>query len=167
MIVSEVAKKYLGQTEKPKNTGFNDAVFNAKMAAVGFISGHAWCAYFAELVFKEALPQLYKDLDKLFSAGTIQTYRNFKEAGYPTSIRPKVDDLVIWQSYKDGKALTTGHAGIVSFADLDGWHFRSIEGNTSDEKSREGYIVAEHERSVLAEVKNGLKVLGFITILPK
>lgn len=167
MIVTEIARKYLGETEKPRNSGFNDAVFEAKMAAVGFVSGHAWCAYFAELVFKEAFPQMSRELNMLFSAGTVQTYRNFLMAGYPTSLKPKVDDLVIWQSYRDGKALSTGHAGIVSRADLDGWHFRSIEGNTSDEKSREGYIVAEHERSVLATVRNGLKVLGFVTIRPK
>lgn len=165
MVVSEVARKYIGQTEKPGNAGFNDAVFEAKMAAVGFISGHAWCSYFAELVFKEALPHKFAELDKLFSAGTIQTYRNFKEAGYPVSLTPKVDDLVIWQNYKNNKPLMTGHAGIVSFSAVDGWHFRSIEGNTSKGKSREGFIVAEHERSVLRDVKNGLKVLGFITIL--
>lgn len=164
MIVTEIARKYIGQTEKPQNAGFNDAVFQAKMAAVGFVSGHAWCAYFTELVFKEAFPQLHKELDKLFSASTITTYRNFRDAGYPISTRPKVDDLVIWQNYVDGKPQLTGHAGVVSWADVDGWHFRSIEGNTNDVGGREGYIVAEKKRSVLAKVDKGLKVLGFITI---
>lgn len=164
MIVTEVAKKYIGETETPRNSGFNNSIFEAKMVAVGFQEGHAWCAYFTELVFKEAYPQFAKELDKLFSASTIATFRNFKNAGYRISLEPQPDNLVIWQNYKDGVPQATGHAGIVSWVDIDKWHFRSIEGNTSSKGVREGYIVGEQSRKVLANVNDGLKVLGFITI---
>lgn len=163
MRPSEIALKYLGQTEKPGNAGFNDPDFEQRMKEVGFVKGHAWCAYFQELVFKEAYPEKFDELDKLFSGSTVQTFRNFQDAGYIIGNVPQIDTLVIWQMQKDGKPQWTGHAGIVSKV-ISSWEFESVEGNTSDAKSREGYIVAVHSRKVLAEVKNGLKVLGFIKV---
>lgn len=163
MTPSEVARQYIGQTEKPGNMGFNDVVFEKKMEEVGFVKGHAWCAYFAELVFKEAFPEKFDELDKLFSGSTIQTFRNFRDAAYPIGYVPVVNHLVIWQRYLDGQPQPTGHAGVVSEVKST-WEFKSIEGNTNDQGGREGYIVAEHERKVLAEVKTGLKILGFIQI---
>lgn len=163
MTPSEIARKYLGQTEKPMNGGFTDAYFEKKMQEVGFVKGHAWCSYFMELVFIEALPERDFQLSKLFSGSTIQTFRNFRDAAYPIGNVPVKDHLVIWQRYVNGQPTPTGHTGVVSEV-MSTWEFKSIEGNTNDAKGREGYIVAEHERKVLAEVKNGLKVLGFVQI---
>lgn len=163
MSPSEIALKYLGQTEKPANSGFSDQDFEVKMKQVGFVKGHAWCAYFAELVFKEAFPEKFRELDKLFSGSTIQTFRNFRDAAYLIGYAPQPNTLVIWQSMKDGQPQPTGHAGIVVRVKST-WEFDSVEGNTSDAKSREGYIVAKHERKIYADVQDGLKVLGFIQI---
>lgn len=163
MTVVEIATKYIGQTEKPGNMGFNDDHFEAKMKAVGFVKTHAWCAYFAELCFKEAFPEKFQELDRLFSAGTIQTFRNFKDAAYLIGNVPHAGNLVIWQNMKEGKPLTTGHAGIVAEA-IDQDDFWSIEGNTNDAGGREGYIVAKRMRKVIPNVQNGLKILGFIQI---
>lgn len=162
MTPVEVAKKYIGQTEKPKNSGFTDAEFEKKMYNVGFEKGHAWCAYFQELVFKEAYPEKFEELNKLFSGSTIQTFNNFAKAGYPVSYVPEVGALVIWQMVKEGKPQVTGHAGIVSEVTPEG--FKSIEGNTAQGGVREGFIVAEHNRKVLANVKVGLRIMGFIKI---
>jgi hypothetical protein len=162
MGVVETAKKYLGQTEKPNNQGFNDLEYETKMIAVGFQKGQAWCSYFAELVFKEAYPDKFEELDKLFSASAVQTFKNFTDAKYKVSTTPVVGALVIWQYYENGKPGWTGHAGIVSKR-LSDSSFQSIEGNTNDNGGREGYIVAEKTRST-GKKKNGLNVLGFITI---
>lgn len=163
MSPSEIALTYLGQTEKPKNSGFSDAAFEKKMHEVGFVTGHAWCSYFCELVFKEAYPEKFEELNKMFSGSTIQTFRNFRDAAYPTGNIPRVNHLAIWQMYKEGKAQPTGHAGIVVSV-LDTWQFDSVEGNTSGAGSREGWIVARQHRKVLASVANGLKILGFVQI---
>lgn len=163
MRPSEVAKNYLGQTEKPKNSGFHDSDFERKLRRVGFDTGHAWCCYFAELVFKEAYPEKFAELDVMFSGSTVQTFQNFKNAAYPISYAPQIDHLVIWQIMYKGKPQTTGHAGIVSSV-TDTWQFKSVEGNTNDTKVREGYIVAEHNRKVLADVQSGMKILGFVQI---
>ena len=165
MRPSEIAEKYLGQTEKPGNMGFTDADFERKMNEVGFQKTHAWCAYFAELVFKEAYPEKFTELDKLFSASAVQTFRNFYNAAYLVGYAPQKDTLVIWQKQVEGKPHWSGHAGIVTDVKST-WEFTTIEGNTNDGGGREGYIVAKHERKLYAEVKNGLKVLGFIQINP-
>lgn len=163
MRPSEVALQYLGQTEKPKNSGFNDAEFERRMKEVGFVSGHAWCSYFVELVFKEAYPEKFEELDRLFSGSTVHTFRNFREAAYPIGYVPQIDTLVIWQSIKEGKPQPTGHAGIV-VGMKSTWEFESVEGNTSGGGSREGWIVARQSRKVFERVDTGLKVLGFIQI---
>lgn len=164
MTPAQVALQYIGQTELPKNSGFTDKDFERKMREVGFNEGLAWCAFFTELVFKEAFPEKFFELDKLFSGSTIQTFENFQDEGYPISYAPRINNLVIWRSMKDGKPQPTGHAGIVVSV-KDTWQFESVEGNTTGvTKSRDGYIVAKHERKVLADVQNGLKILGFIQI---
>lgn len=163
MTPSEVALKYIGQTEKPGNMGFNDASFETRMKLVGFQKSHAWCCYYVELVFKEAYPERFEELDKLFSAGTIQTFKNFRDAAYLIGNVPHENNLVIWQSYKDGKALTTGHAGIVATVQST-WEFQSVDGNTNSHGGREGFEVALQSRKILANVKTGLKLLGFIQI---
>lgn len=163
MTPSEVAKKYIGQTEKPGNMGFNDKEFDKKMGQVGFVKGHAWCAYFCELVFKEAYPEKSSELDKLFSGSTIKTFQNFRDAAYLIGNIPQPNTLVIWQTMKEGKPQATGHAGIVTKV-LDKERFESVEGNTNSTGGREGFEVALKQRKVSASVANGLKVLGFIQI---
>lgn len=163
MKVIEVAESYIGKTEKPSNSGFNDEVFERKMKEVGFEKGHAWCCYFAELCFKEAYPEKKAELDKLFSASTVQTFANFKKK-FPKKIfkTPVAGSLVIWQTQKNGVPQWSGHAGICSQV-IDTNTFKSIEGNTNDGGGREGYIVARKTRKV-QQVKNGLQILGFIKI---
>lgn len=161
--VVQIAEKYIGQTEKPGNAGFNNAEFEAKMKAVGFEKGHAWCAYFAELVFKEAYPEKAKELNKLFSASAVKTLENFRNADYLINELPREGSLVIWQLMKDGKPQWQGHAGICGKV-TDGWIFESYEGNTNDSGGREGYIVAKRQRKTIKEVKDGLKIIGFVQI---
>lgn len=164
MTPSENAITYLGEMEKPGNSGFIDHEFEAEMREEGWQKGWAWCSVFCKVVFKNCYPERSAELDKMFSPSTIQTFKNFRDAAYPIGNIPRVNSLVIWQSYKEGKALTTGHAGIVVSV-LDTWQFDSIEGNTTKGNgSREGLIVAINHRKVLSSVANGLKVLGFVQI---
>lgn len=166
----EVALQYVGQKELPGNMFDPNSDFGKKMKAVGHQDGNAWCALFTELVFKEAYPEKFKELDKLFSASAVQTYKNFTHKenglGYSENQLPEVGNLVIWQMIKEGVPQWQGHAGIVHSVEKhpNNWIFKSIEGNTNEQGSREGVTVAIKERRVLAKVWNGLKVLGFIRI---
>lgn len=162
--VVETALKYVGQKEMTGNVFSNDSDFGKKLHAVGQKDGDPWCALFCELVFKEAYPERFAELDKLFSASAVQTYKNFtRGGGYMENNLPKEANLVIWQMYKDGKPQWQGHAGIV-YQLKSTWEFTSIEGNTNEAGSREGVTVAIKDRKVLKDVWNGLKVLGFIQI---
>lgn len=161
MNVIEIAKSYIGETEKPNNAGFNDQLFQKKMEEVGFIKGQAWCSYFAELCFKEANQKDWWKLEALFNASAVKTFDNFKKAEYKISDKPFVGALVIWQQQKAGKPQWQGHAGIV--VEASGDTFKSVEGNTNDGGGREGYIVALKNRKV-QKVTNGLQTLGFIKI---
>lgn len=158
-----IARKYLGKTEKPGNAGFHDAEFERKMTEVGFMKTHAWCAYFAELVAKEAIPAKFAEFDRLFSGSAVTTFNNFMNAGYKASSFPQVGNLVIWQRFNDGKAHWSGHAGIVDEV-ISPTQFVSIEGNTNDRGGREGYIVAPHVRLTHSKPKFGLHLKGFIDL---
>lgn len=151
----EIAKKYLGMKEELGNKFDPKSPLGKILKDAGHKDGEAWCALFTEAVFVEKLREL-------FSSSTVQTFHNFKDAGYEISDVPKVGSLVIWQRYKDGKATWAGHAGIVTKVNSDG-SFVSIEGNTNSAGSREGDSVQEKVRKNI-RTDNGLNILGFIRI---
>ena len=151
----EIASKYLGQKEKKGNDFDEDTPLGKILKAAGHIDGQAWCAYFAVSIFVETLRAF-------FSASTVQTFHNFKNAGYEISDIPKVGYLVIWQTYKQGVAQWSGHCGIVTKV-VDETTFVSIEGNTAESGGREGNSVQEKVRTT-TRTENGLNVLGFIKI---
>lgn len=157
------AFEYLGQEEIKGNMGFKDPVFNDKMNSVGMVDGYAWCCLFTELcwveAYKEFNPEVLPLLAKEFTAGTVRTFRHFKSLGW-TSKTPEAGDIVIWQSYKSGRAKTSGHAAIV--IEVNDNSLKTIEGNTNDKGGREGYIVAEKNRTIDFDNDNGLRMLGFI-----
>lgn len=157
----EIALKYVGQQEEVNNSGFKDENFEARMDAVGWKVGQPWCAYFVELVWKEAFPEL-KSIKDLFDASAVKTYSNFYKS--PCFICDKIPEpgaIVIWQNYLDNKPQWTGHAGIVESAKTD--LIYTIEGNTNSQGGREGIEVSRKKRPLAFEPKNkGLILLGFI-----
>ena len=155
--VVEIARKYLGQTEISGNKGFNDKVFEKRMKDVGWLPGLAWCSFLGEMIWREAYPFFSKDFDKLFSGSATTTYKNFEQAGWPVGQVPKVGALVVWRLGTGWQ----GHLGVVTTENIKS--FTSVEGNTNDGKSREGYIVAEHPHIISKTLKpNGLNLVGFV-----
>ena len=162
------ARLFLGQKEISGNLGFEDSYFTRLMEEVGWQKGQAWCAYFTELVWKYAYRnynrKLISILDKLFSAGAVKTYTNFKNSDFTVNKTPVIGAVVIWQYYKDNKPHWSGHAGIVTkvYSD-DSDFFETIEGNTNSKGGREGIEVSKKERSLSFEPKHrGLALRGFI-----
>ena len=159
--VVEIANSYVGEREKLNNSGFIDSEFEERMDKVGWKTGQAWCAYFSELVWKEAYPD-NKELDKLFSAGAVATYTNFAASkNFVCDKVPEAGAVVIWQYYKNGMPHWSGHAGIVEF--IEGNTIHTIEGNTNAAGGREGIEVAKKIRPLDFEPKDkGLVLKGFI-----
>ncbi len=164
MTLTEVAKKYIGKTEKPSNSGWYDAEFERRMKEVGWLMGQAWCSYFVELCFKEAYPDKYKKVQNLFDASAVKTFSKFKAGGFTISQVPVENSIVIWQHYSKGVAGWQGHASVCIKA-IDAKTFKSIDGNTSGPSGnqREGFIVAEKTKTI-KKVDNGLNLLGFIVL---
>jgi len=172
----ETIKKYAllfdGVKEIGNNQGWEHVYFKELgmsfqelMETVGWKESHAWCAYFAELVWK--LGYAEKDstilplLNNLFSASAVQTWRNFKRSDFHCSQYPSVGAVAIWRMYNQGNPTRAGHAGIVTF--VQGKVFQTVEGNTNAKGSREGDQVAQKTRLVNYDKKdNGLNLLGFI-----
>jgi hypothetical protein len=158
----DIARKYLGQKELAGNVFTDQTELGRKLHEAGQKNGEAWCAYLQEAIFCEAFPEKNRELRKLFSASAVQTFKNFKEAGYDCHEKPRMGDLVIFQKFIDGKETWQGHAGLVISVNLNG-SFGTIEGNTNSDGGREGDTVAEKLRSNTKK-ENGLNVLGFVTI---
>jgi hypothetical protein len=163
MTLSEAARKDIGKKEKPGNLGFFDAQLENDMLSVGWHPGYAWCSSIQEKWVWEAYPDLKDKIKGLFVPSAVNTFRNLIRAGYSALKKPEVNALVYWQKYEDGKALWQGHAGIVSEV-INDTTFKSIEGNASYTGSRNGDGVYELTRMIKKEVRDGLKVIGFIML---
>ena len=161
--IVEIAKRYIGERETPNNSGFKDEIFQKKMEEVGWLKGQAWCSYAVELIWKEAMPEKFDELDKLCNASAVKTYSNFKKSeNFICDHIPEPGAIVIWQHYKNGLAEWMGHAGIV--ASVGEKTIITIEGNTNSKGGREGIEVAEKIRNLDFETegKTGLILKGFI-----
>jgi hypothetical protein len=109
--------------------------------------------------YTEFAPEMLPLLKEEFSAGTVRTFRHFKKLDWTSKV-PEEGDIVIWQTYRKGKAQSTGHAAIVM--EVNSRSIKTIEGNTNDIGGREGYTVATKNRSINFTNDNGLRMLGFI-----
>jgi hypothetical protein len=158
-------EKWVGINETGANKSFADKVFEDMLKKVGWISGQAWCMYFAKAVHWESFPKDRANIQKILRGGTQKSFNNAKndKTGTYTVItsgQPKLGDIAIWQNLKKP---SEGHAGIVikSFGDS----FETVEGNTNKEGSREGTSVLKKIRPLnygKTPSKSGLKLLGFI-----
>jgi len=164
-IIKE-ARKYMNFEETPNNSGFKNKKFESMMRKMGWKKYQSWCAYFTELIWRRAYAnaniKVDDELKRLFSASAVQTYKNFKSADYQISMKPWYGALVVWQKHKDGKQDWRGHIGIVT--KFNGDLFNSIEGNTNDGGSRNGYKVHEHVHQISLESERnyGLRLIGFV-----
>ena len=70
----EYARSFVGQKERPGNTGFQKVDFDNMMREQGFKPGFSWCAIFCKLVFAKFLD---KSFMPIFSPSAVKTYNNF------------------------------------------------------------------------------------------
>lgn len=166
--IKNLTKKHIGQEEIRGNKGFKDKEFEKRMKVVGWESGQAWCAYFCELMWRQAYRPFIKVYDKklakLFSASAVQTFDRFDESDrWVTNREPVIGAVVIWQHFDDGMPDWRGHAGIAISYLNDKGTFYSIEGNTNKSGGREGYVVVKKRHNISElEKENGLVLKGFI-----
>ncbi len=176
--IVNVGKKYIGQKELLNNSGFVDADFQRRMKEIGWSTGESWCAYFCELVWKEAYQtypiqnDISKELlDALFSGSATRTWQNFDKSQFKTRVKgdpkapiktPAFGALSVFRFGNDW----TGHMGICTgfepFLKANN-KFSDLEGNTNNDGSRNGFEVRVKERFTNnAFSPKGLNFIGFV-----
>lgn len=160
--IAVIAAGYVGQQEITGNKGFKNSAFQKKMQDCGWQIGQSWCAFFSELVWKEAFGKshpAYASLDRLFSPSAVSTYSNFKgSTTFKCGNTPKLGALVVWRQGNGWQ----GHIGIVESI-VDATTFRTVEGNTNSAGGREGIEVARKTRKLGLPFKSkGLNIIGFV-----
>jgi hypothetical protein len=155
------AKWYVGQMEKPGNSGFKDPSFEKEMVAAGWLKGDPWCATFQKMVFRKLFTgDLLAAVNHQFNASAKQTADRVKAAGvFETGTVPEPGAVVL---FLHGHG-PTGHAGMVETVDFKTNTMHCIEGNTNASGSREGNIVASKPRTITrAFSADGLNVYLYI-----
>jgi hypothetical protein len=159
----QIAVGYLGQSEQPK--GSNRGPFVAGcLSLVGLPEGYAWCQAFVYRCFHEAARQLnpratpgqLQQLARVVrTAGVLDCWNRTRALKITSADLVRQADRIqpgdqFIMRFKAG----TGHTGIVERVVGDVLH--TIEGNTNDEGSREGFEVARRERHISALKGGGI-----------
>lgn len=165
-VIKQEALRWQGVKEIGDNESFDNEEFQKLLEACGWNKSQAWCAYFCEMVWREAYKKLDKsydyELNILFSAGAIATYNNFRrDKDFVVDQTPEVGAIMIMQQYVKNKPDWRGHAGIV--IEVREGSVRTIEGNTNSQGGREGQYVAQKTRELnFTPGKNTLTLKAFI-----
>lgn len=130
-----VAITQLGVQEIPKNSNAGPAV-EKYLKSVGLGKGYAWCMAFVYWCTKESATQLGLLNPLSRTAGVLDMCNKEKDL---VVTDPQPGDIFIMDFGKG-----QGHTGIVEKVEKNLIH--TIEGNTNDEGSREGYEVCRRQR---------------------
>lgn len=164
MTISEAARVFVGMKELPNNKFDPKTELGKMIIAAGQKPGEAWCAYLAEGCAVKAFPEFEAQIRKEFSANSVQCFKNLVAAGHVVSAIPVPNSIAFMQKYVQGVPTSLGHTYIVE-KNLPGANFMhgTIEGNSTQQGSREGDLVANNTRPILHN-SDGLTTLGFIVL---
>lgn len=133
----EVAKAQLGKQEIPKGSNAGPDV-EKYLKSVGLGPGYSWCMALVYWCTNEAADSL-KLTNPLIRTGGVM--RQWNENTKLRVAVPRAGDVFIMDF---GKGL--GHTGFIER--VDGTALYTIEGNTNDDGSREGYEVCRRTRQM-------------------
>lgn len=143
------AQSQIGVQEVPKNSNSGEAV-EKYLKSVGLGKGYAWCMAFVYWSVKSASSQLGITNPLYKTGGVLDMYN--KEVDLRVS-KPQPGDIFIMDFGKG-----TGHAGFV-VALLPKGRLHTIEGNTNDDGSREGYEVAQRYDRKISQMKGFIRII--------
>ena len=146
----KIAQSQNGVQEVPRNSNAGAAV-ESYLKSVGLGKGYSWCMAFVYWSVKEAAKQLNTTSPLIKTAGVLRQWNEVNSKMKFTN--PKPGDIFIMDY---GKGL--GHAGFVVEV-LSNGNLKTIEGNTNDEGSREGYEVCYRTRKK-SQIKGYIRILN-------
>lgn len=141
-ILSEKALEMMaaevGEQEVPKGSNWGPAV-QKYLASVGINFPAAWCMACVYWCFSESAKRTGLT-NTLYKTGGVQKQWNMRRVVHQKNT-PQPGDVFIMLF---GKGL--GHTGMVER--VEGDYIHTIEGNSNDEGSREGYEVCRNKRKI-------------------
>lgn len=132
----EIAISQIGQEEKPRGSNWGEPV-KSYLASVGIAFPASWCMSFVYWCFLQAAKAMGIKTPLAKTGGVLNAWQ--KAPASVKVIDPQPGDIFI-QDHGHG----LGHTGIVEWVEGDDVH--TIEGNTNDTGSREGYEVCRRVR---------------------
>lgn len=127
----------LGKQEIPKGSNWGADV-KKYLASVGINSPAPWCMSFVYWCFSQAANELGVP-NPLFKTGGVLLQYQKRKNDFGLRANPQAGDIFIMQ-FKGG----LGHTGIVEKSDEQ--FIYTVEGNSNEDGSREGYEVCRHKR---------------------
>jgi hypothetical protein len=142
-----IAQSQIGVQEMPKNSNAGEAV-EKYLKSVGLGKGYAWCMAFVYWSVKEAACELNVENPLAKTAGVLNMFNKMK----PLRVsEPQPGDFFIMDFGKGA-----GHTGFVEKI-LPNGRLQTIEGNTNDEGSREGYEVSRRYDRKISRMKGFIR----------
>lgn len=136
-----IAVTQIGVQEQPKNSNTGPQV-NAYLRRVGLSPGFSWCMAFVYWVVDEAAQELGIINPLIRTGGVLRQYNETTLRKLPArSTAIKAGDIFIMDF---GRGM--GHTGFIE--KIENGIIYTIEGNTNDDGSREGYEVARRKRPI-------------------
>lgn len=142
-----IAQSQIGIQEVPKNSNAGPAVENY-LKSVGLGKGYAWCMAFVYWSVKMAAIELNVENPLAKTAGVLDMFNKMEELRVS---EPQAGDFFIMDFGKGA-----GHTGFVEKI-LSNGLLQTIEGNTNDEGSREGYEVARRYDRKTSKMKGFIR----------
>ena len=146
----KIAQSQNGVQEVPRNSNAGAAV-ESYLKSVGLGKGYSWCMAFVYWSVKEAAKQLNTTSPLIKTAGVLRQWNEVNSKMKFTN--PTPGDIFI-MDYGKGQ----GHTGFVVEV-LSNGNLKTIEGNTNDEGSREGYEVCYRTRKQ-SQIKGYIRILN-------
>lgn len=146
----EIAQTQVGQQEEPVGSNSGPMV-NEYLRSVGLNPGYAWCQAFVYWCYETAAKKLGVANPIARTAGVHDCWNRLTAEATATKIS-KADAQKCPEKVSSGDQVillfgkNEGHTGIVE--KTDGQLVHTIEGNSNNNGSREGYEVVRHIRSL-------------------
>lgn len=143
-----IAASQLGEEENPRGSNWGHPVQDY-LARVGIDFSASWCMAFVYWCFDEAVKQMPARANPLVRTAGVLNAWNKAAVKYRVVGEPQRGDIFIMDF---GHGL--GHTGLVGIISADG-QIHTIEGNTNDTGSREGFEVCN-------KIRDKSKIKGYL-----
>ena len=137
----DIALTHEGISEEPKGSN-SGPVVNQYLKSVGLGKGYPWCMAFVYWCVNEAAKMLEIKNPLQKTGGVMLQYNTTRLRKLPKTSRGIQPGDIFIMEFGHG----TGHTGFV--VKIEGSVVHTIEGNTNDDGSREGYEVAKRKRPI-------------------